>query len=351
MYIRLKIFGCILLISYVIKAQDNSVIQTDKQYIQFQSTLQKETANSESDTVGRAKSALHPASLPDWFGSIPSSDSQVVYVFGISDPGMEEEKAFSLARLRAKALFALMTHPQVTNLTENFANEKPSVKADEFITKYENLYKIESSIVAPVRGFQVVDSSFTSFGEAILLVKYKLPINESNEIQQINITVDSYQVERQKQNRFETEERLDVKGSCYYRSDSILNEKFTYSFISLNNLFEIESVFNNEPIRLPYYYYRYTMNDDTSKLSIPSDGSVKLNYGLWKAYSEQVVQKIISLSQPFVVNIRQVGDHYTSENQSLSREVSEASPSFKLRTIYVSNNYLNVDLDYLIKPK
>ncbi len=31
-------------------------------------------------------------------------------------------------------------------------------------------------------------------------------------------------------------------------------------------------------------------------------------------------------------NIRQVGDHYTSENQSLSREISEASPSFKLRT-------------------
>jgi hypothetical protein len=353
MRLRFEI-GCLILLTYsMVQAQDSGFDKSDKDYRSFKTTLNKETASSNPDTVVSdvISISVHPSRLPAWLRNLPQSSEKVNYAVGISDPEMERDPAFRLAELRAKTVLALMNHPVVSSITDNFAKEKSVVRTDEFTTKYENLYKIESSIEAAARTFEIVDSCFTSFGEAIVLIKHYCTEGVSENTEQIRVSVDAYQVERQKQNKFEMEELLKMKGSAISLVDTSSSDKYSYSCSSLNNLFEIESKFNEKEILFSYLFYRYTMGDDTVNNDFSGKENEKLSYGLWKAYSELITQKIISLSQSFVVNVKQVGDQYSSENKSLSREISEANPSFKLNKLDIHNNFLTVDMDYLNKPK
>jgi hypothetical protein len=347
MSFRLNIFSFVFLTSVYVQAQDNSMNNTEMDYSNFKTTLIKETNSYAKDILVQPRNTLHPVNIPDWFADFSLANDQCLYAFGISDPGMEKDTAFQLAMLRAKSLIALMVHPVVASLTDNFAKEKSDDRSDEFTTKYENLYRIDSSIEAPEEAFEIADSCFNSFGEAIVLLKYHLNFINHAEIEHISITIDAYQVERQKHNQFETQERLSMTVSACSLMDTSHKETFSYSCISYNNLYEIESQINNREIKVPYFYYRYAVKNDSTTIGDENNGSEKLSYGLWKALAEQVVQKIILLSQPFAANIKQVGDQYSTENKSLSREISEAHPSFKLINLNISNNYLAVDMDYL----
>jgi hypothetical protein len=351
MSFRLKIFLFVFLTSAYVQAQDNRLNNTERDYTNFKSTLVKETDVSAKDTLVQPRNTLHPVSLPDWLTDFSLADDECIYAFGISDPGMEKKAGFQLAMIRAKCLIALMIHPVVASLTDNFAKEKSDDRSDEFTTKYENLYRIDSSVEAPEGAFEIADSCINSFGEAIVLLRYHLNFINPADLELISVSVDAYQVERQKQNQFETQERLNMCGSTVSLNDTSQKETFNYSCISYNNLCEIESQINNHEIQVPYLYFRYAVKNNSTTTGDENNGSEKLSYGLWKAIAEQIIQKIILLSQPFAANIKQLGDQYSTENKSLSREISEAHPSFKLINLNISNNYLAVDMDYLNKQQ
>lgn len=335
------------------QAQDDGFNRSDRDYNNFKTTLSKETAATNPDTVvtDNILISIHPSQLPTWLRELPESSEKVNYAIGISDPEMDRDTAFQLAELRAKTVLALMNHPVVSSITDNFAKDKSVIQTDEFTTKYENLYKIESSIETAAGTVEIVDSCFTSFGEAIVLIKHSCTEGVSEKAEQISVSISAYQVERQKQNKFEMEELLKMNGSALSSIDKRSFDKYSYSCSSLNNLFEIESTFNDKEILFSYLFYRYTMVDDTVNSDFAGNEDEKLSYGLWKAYAQLITQKIIALSQSFVVNVKQVGDQYSSENKSLSREISEANPSFRLNRVDINNNFLTVDMDYLNKPK
>ena len=202
MYFRIVILFGIILIPFALSAQNNSNGKTTKDYRNFKETLEKEIENNEQDTAQSKFQVLHPVKLPDWIFNLPASDRNTIYSIGISDPGMEEEKAFKLAELRAKVILSALIHSKVTFIIDNYSNERVADNRDEFTTRYENLFSILSSFSATASNFEIINEYFTSFGEAIVLLKHNRKI--SNDLaDHIQLEINSYEVERQKYNKFE----------------------------------------------------------------------------------------------------------------------------------------------------
>jgi hypothetical protein len=330
------ILGAAIFYCPSIFSQGNRVNATEKDYQNFKGALQKELQQEPEDPIS-GEQILHPASLPAWLFSIPASDQNQIYSIGISDPGMPEEKARELACLRAKAIIALLIHPQITGITDNYSGEKLADDTDNFITKYENLYRIGSKVGISANKFEQLEYFYTSFGEAIVLMK----CNHTSEQQltdSIEATTEVYQVERQKNNVFETEEKITINVHLAAAYDSLPDSHFNYSIHTLNNLLEIYSEMEGEPVPFPYFNFRYIGKEDPQLLETGNNLSNKLNYGLWKTYFEILNQKILFLSQSYSFAIKQVGDEFTSGNKNLSREISEADPSFTITGLRIVNN-------------
>lgn len=338
-----------LLTCLLIRAQDNTINKTEKDYHYLKQTLNKETTNLEKDTA-KIK-ILHPASLPNWLANLPPSDENVSYALGISDPGMDEESAFKLAEIRAKSVIGLLTHPRITSMIDNFSNEESNSRSDEFATKYENIFSIETNLATTTNCFEITSRYFTSFGEAVVLMKYNHEISSPCLSDTTKVTVNTYQVERQKSDKFEIEDRYEIKGFQKTGNDTLETCSFSYSYKSLNNLVEIESSFGTNVLQFPYASFRYLETTDSLPPVANENLFRKLNYGLWKAYIETLTKKITLLSHALSGDIKQVGDDYSKQNKNLSREISESNPSFKINYIQISNNCLAIDVDHLNKPK
>ena len=291
MFFRIVIVFSTIFIYSQLPAQVNSTNQTEKDYQKFKETLQEEVTEMAMDSTKSSGIVLHPASLPKWLFELPASNQNIMYSVGISDPGMTEEEALLLAELRAKTIISLLIYPKVSSLIDNFSNENSNQQADEFVTKYENLFNVLSSMASSKNNFNTVRQYFTSFND------------------------------------------------------------YSYITQSLNNLFEIKSLYNSKKIKFPQLYFRYQGQEDKQVGEFESSVSKKLNYGLWKAYIESLLQNIFILSQPFSGEIKLVGDSYSSKTQSLSREISKANPSFKINSININNNQLSVNVEYLNKTK
>jgi hypothetical protein len=330
--------------SVVVFAQISPVSDTEADYHQFNQIFIKETEKSGSDSGGIK--ILHPSSLPGWLYQFPASGIGISYALGISDPGMDTSVGFQLAVLRAKAVFAILHQSRVTSIIDNFSNEESQSRTDDFITKYENLYNIESSFIVGNTQFEIINRHFTSFGEAIVLMKFTEKPDEEAIADTIRVLATAYQVERQKQNTFESEDRYEISLNLLSLVNNTGQDGFHYLFKSVNNLVEIESSFGSGKHNFPYTVFRYTDNTDSSAPVPEHLNFQKLNYGLWKSYFQLVIQKIALLSHPLSGNLKQVGDEYTSRNQNLSREITEALPSFIIKRICIRDNCLAMDLDY-----
>ena len=339
------LLGVVMLCCSFVFSQENSVFSTDKDYEKFKGTLHKEIQNDTKDTL-IGKQILHPASLPPWLFTIPASDENHFYSIGISDPGLPEETAHRQACLRAKAVTTLLLYPQISGITDNFSGEKMTNGSEKLTTKYENLYKVFSKMTFTESDFEESEYFLTSFGEAIVLLKYSF-----SDVLQMTDTFDVnseiYQVERQKNNVFETEEKISLEIHRTTAGNSA--EELTYSIHTLSNLLEINSGMNNEPIPFPYFNFRYVGGEDSLSAETSDNYSHKLNYGLWKTFFEIMIQKTLLLSQSSSFAIKQVGDEHTSGNKNLSREISETSPSLAITGLRVANNFLMLDMGYLKK--
>jgi len=198
MFFRILIVFSTIFIYSQLPAQVNSTNQTEKDYQKFKETLQEEVSEMAMDSTKSSGIVLHPASLPKWLFELPASNQNIMYSVGISDPGMTKEEALLLAELRAKTIISLLIYPKVSSLIDNFSNENSNQQADEFVTKYENLFNVLSSMASSKNNFNTVRQYFTSFNEAVVLLEFINVQKFEGVVDSIKLEVDAYQVERQK---------------------------------------------------------------------------------------------------------------------------------------------------------
>jgi len=235
----------IILLPVMVFSQDVIKNNVDNDYFKFQDTYQKEIGKNEVDTNRTFTSIIHPAVLPEWIFQFPSSNQFTLFSIGISDPGMEKEAAFELAKLRAISILALLYKSKLKTLTDQYTNELESNENSVFTNKYTNFYRVSASLFFDKNLLIIEKIHYTSFKEAIVVVGYEIQKRGSDSV---NTNADIFHNERQKQNIFESEEKYEFSSSLNnFKGES----NIIYKLHSFNNILEITSKFNKELIQFP----------------------------------------------------------------------------------------------------
>lgn len=338
------IFGIFLFIGcYQLAAQETTANQVENDYRQFREVFEQEFKDQDSP-IQVNRITVHPASLAGWLSNIPDSDENTIYAIGISDPGMAPEEAVQLAILRAKIISALLLQAKISSITDSYSNDEAGTNSNRFATKYINYYLILASFSASPEQFQIINQFYTSFNEAVVLVKYDLSAPASKIIDSVMLKIDIYQAERQQKNKFEFEEKCEIYGLSKQNNSREGIEIFYYFYRSVNHYAEIVSRYNGEEVDFPQSIFRYQTLSDADLPTGVNEASYKLSNGLWKAFLQSLLQNYtLSVINPDV-EIAQVGDNYPSSSQNLSRESVVASPAFRIKGLRVFNNELSVVL-------
>jgi hypothetical protein len=329
----------LMLVSLFLPAQHQTgSSDSEFDYQKFKKTYEKGVG---SDTLIQTDPILHPASSPAIFRNSFKSDTGKLLAIGISDPGLERDLAIKLAMIRAKMIATLLAFPEVGILTDNYSNEDQAIQQADYASRYSDFIHIKSLLPADSSSFHVEEIEFTSFGEAIVLVSYTKPCdnNKGYVMTEANI----YQNERQKQDRFDAEGKIDITCTDKLSESTLLTS--TYGVISINNFSEINTIIDNLILDFSYKNYRYVADSVNSPLSLENISSTKLTYGLWKAFAERFLKSVCQHSQNEAVNIQQVDDNYNLGNQSLSRELMQSRYKFQLSDVIIYNNRLSVMIE------
>ena len=338
-----SIFLIVIVACFHLAAQETEINQVENDYQQFKEIFEQEFNNSDSSFF-QNRIAIHPASLANWLSHIPESDKNSVYAIGISDPGMQRDEAVQLAILRAKIILALLLEPKISSITDSYINEESKSKSGRFTTKYANYYYLFASLSAAPQQFEVTDQFITSFDEAIVLLKYDLSAPRSEIVDSVMLKIEIYQAERQQKNKFEFEEKCKVYGLSKQNNSQEGIDIFYYFYRSVNQFYEIVSRFNGRELNYPQSVFRYQALSSIKMNKAVEEVSYKLTHGLWKAFLQSFIQSYtLAIPNPDV-DIAQVGDHYSSSSQNLSRELVITAPNFKLNGIRINNNRLSVIL-------
>lgn len=325
-------------------AQNVAGDQIDRDYHQFRKVFNREVTSSDTSDVSN-NIAIHPASLPEWLSILPSENSGSLISVGISDPGMAQEPAIELATLRAKMIAALLLKPQIKSITDNYSIDRSASRNKRFANKYLTYYRLLAGINSSPKQFETVYEGMTSFGEAIVVLKFNpsLPVMEDSD--SLMLKVEMYQAERQKQSNVEFEEKCEVYGLSKNNNRDDQYDIFYYLFHAVNQFYEVVSRYNGETFEFPIAVFRYqNLNSAEINENYPVV-AIKLTNGLWKSFLVSLVQQMVLLTEGSDVYVKQVGDQYKSSSQNLSRELAAINPQLTLRGLRVVNNQLSVILN------
>lgn len=343
MKLRLLCNVFFLIVILPLTAQESGSNQIENDYRNFRETFNQELNDLDSN-FSSTKIAVHPVRLPDWTIEIPNSQEGCIYAIGISDPGMQFDKALELASLRAKAITALLYKPKISSITDHYSNEMQKSSSDKFITKYVNYYQIFGALSVAQDDFQLVEKNYNSFKEAIVLLKYTPKQSGKTKTDSVLLKIDIYQAERQQSNRFEFEEKCEMYGLLKRINEEEDVDISYYFFRSINRFYEVVSRFNGVELKFPQNLFRYQSLSTAESGAWENNISYKLTNGLWKAYLQSIIQTYTLSFEDPDIDVAQLGDNYTQSNQNLSREFVTTAPNFRFKGLQINNNRLSVIL-------
>ena len=354
-FFKLKIMRRIILlivffiISYGIFSQETKteIINQDKR--NYEKNVFDKAFEEINDSLNYQKRYdLIPEQLPDWFFPVVQKTTPAE-VIGISDPGMEWEKAKNQAELRALAFYAIIHSSTVSNITDDYTNLHEGAGYALYSTKFQDFVLTKAKIVCDLSAIEVVDTFFTKYNEAIV----KIRIN--NNFQSLSA----------KDTIYATGEHLQVFVERNYKRDKlefynlIINRKGDTDSCSLSCQYHYKQAYNGYDIiskfgkdTIDFKARTYSYRTDLEFTADSSDAAFKffrLDKGLWNAYFTGVLTNITWLSNQLSGTVRNTNDFYTLQTEGLIRTVSKNRVSFDLQQFKLVENNLYLDFVGRIK--
>ena len=312
--------------------------------------------------LSRITFAQVPTNLPGWVTSIPKSNAKKIYSIGISDPKMDEEQAYQLALLRAKAMLAIFHQCTVQQAIDLYKSDRQD-GVNIYTEKLEKLSKIYSKYILDTTRIEIVNKKYTSDMEAIVLIREVMTrpdtckFKDTIKVESVSFLQEIRIDEASKSASNFSMAAIEVKGKT---GDSF---KFYFDCVDENNVdVSIASTFQDtieaNTSTMQEYKNSTERNIDPAKYG----GYSNMKKGIWKAYLDAVLQNIISTSNMLTSKNKTAADLYKSDTNSnydnskdenLNRNVSSNTLSVSLKAIEISKNKIWVDLkmeDYSKTP-
>ena len=328
--------------------EDDSAILSN--YEKFKKTFNEEMEKYPRSASGDTLSYIMtgPAIIPGKIFRLPRSGINQIYTIGISDPGMHPEEGYELATIRAKSLIALFRNAEIQHLMDLYTDERSTSQSGYYTTKYIDFYRILALMPFDTNAFKIIEDTINIFGETTVHAVYTISEQLDMEIPDtIFLFSECLNTEVQANDRYEINYRIELKGLEKSTAGKETNE-FHFLSRKFYKMNDISSIFNGKEIELPPNKFKYK-NIDKANFNIEKSDiiSCSLKDGLWNGFIESVLQNLFVHIMLNDASVSSLSDLYSSRARNLGREIAQNRISFKLKNIIISDNKIQVELNYL----
>ena len=325
---------------------------TNEQFEKLKSEFEKTFGNTGGEneifnkTAANIPFPLLKTKLPQWAIQLPAASDSVIYVIGVSDPGMRKDSALLLATLRAKALCSLLTHSAIHGMSDYYVNDKDIKTREITASVYQEYSNIESKITFNNNDFVVLKDTLTFYKEAIVLASLRLGRALSTDTTMIQGQGEVSGTFTVRNNKRSVISRMELAFKEYDPTKPT-GSSFYYTAKKYNKQMKIISDYSGIKLQdnPALVFYQATANDTHSGKKVPISNT--LQYGLWYAYYSSLMRTLVFESQGANTNVTGMADHYTHLLQNINRILNEKTVSMRLTGLHIYNNTLQLKYHFI----
>lgn len=283
--------------------------------------------------------------LPSWldFSSINTVSGEI-FTIGISDPYLDPITAYDQAISRSKLITSLLLGSKISDCKEIYTNETGKTNQTDNAAKFTRFQVIKSKLETDDSQFELIDSATSKYGEKIVILKYKTSPGSLNNPKIIQSNIDVMLAEYNLRSKFQENRYFD----CVHKITSTdYAEEASYRLYKVDEISDIVSTYNNQPINFKTDSYKYFLHDASQVPDYPV--KTKLYYGLWKAIFESIVIQLANINAPSNYSLQTMRDDYINENgnksQSIDQQIHTIDFSGKITRLFISENELTLQIE------
>ncbi len=336
-----------LAINTTLFAQENTSKLIDEDKKKFEENVFNEEFDEKEDVdsveLERKLFDKIPDKLPDWVFT-PHIITDKIQIVGFSDPNMGKELAIKQAILRAKAMYALLSISNVSNITDDYTNLKESGKYSLYSTKFQDFSLSKAHLAYNNSAILVKDTFYTKYNEGIVLIEIEYQENDSLNTDTLKVKGEHLQVYIERNFQKERVEFFNFSVEDNLSEDSIdLSSNYNYKIVNRN--YDINSNYKDSIILFEERTYNYRTDLEFVKDSLPNESNeYGLNKGLWNAYITGYLSNVTTLSKQLASQIKNSNDFYTIKSEGLIRTVARNNVSFGFNDFKMYENQFYIDL-------
>ncbi|MFC2103783.1 hypothetical protein ACFLS4_00335 [Bacteroidota bacterium] len=346
----INIFTFLFIINTFLLGQEptSKLIDDDKKT--YEENVFKEEFDEYVDTADLERKLYDriPEKLPDWALS-PIDFYNPIRIVGYSDPNMTREEAINQAVLRAKSIFALMKFSTISNITDDYSNLKESGKYSLYAAKFQDFSLSKAKIAYNNSSILVVDTFYTKYNEAIVLVEFNYEQNSDENEDTLTIKGEHLQVFIEK--NFGKEK---IEFFNFFVQDNLIENDSAdfysqYNYRIVNRGYDINSIHGDKIIEFKERTFNYRTDLEFTSDSTDSElNTFRLTRGLWNGYITGILSNITTLSKQLASQVKNSNDFYTLKNEGLIRTVARNKVSFEFNDFKMYENQFYIDLNGII---
>ena len=292
--------------------------------------------------TGSADTVLLPTALstiPPWmYERFPEQDD-TLYVFGISDPGLNDTVARQQAVFRALALGAMAKGTDCGHFSDFYTQEKGSGTG----SKYEEIYRFSAYFSGKSQAPAILNDTILSSSEAVVLLG--IPKANLNNDTRKNILIEAvlYSNEADIISRNKMSRKVDIS---IQKRDS--NEK---TLLDASDFYQINGKATGMRSLFPKSQFFYNNYEFYYTNSLPEKESDSSNFhgttckqGLWIAYVSEILEQLSLQTKLLTKESQVLRDQTEDTSTELLRERSRTRLSWRIKEIDIHDNKMWVNL-------
>ena len=178
----------------------------------------------------------------------------------------------------------------------------------------------------------VLDTHITRYGEALVWVKIGAD-SGTIKCDSMDYEASVFNVGREVSGGYENHGLVELNANIYYPDSTA---SFFYRYRNYVDRHGIKSTFNGAEVPTHYENFYYDMNHPVRQ---PADNIIRLEYGLWNSYIQDIFKQTVSKGFKYSSYIKKMSDVYRKKsNEDLTRVVSRNKIFFRIMGIHLDKN-------------
>lgn len=299
----------------------------------------KEMANSGPDSAGTAKLSTTFSIMPSWFNMQLPEEEDTLFVFGISDPGLNDTLAHHQAVFRALAFGALANVTSCEHFSDFYSQEKGFATN----SKYEEIYRFSADFSAKISISTIISDTILPSSEAIVLLGIPRKNLQNDSMKNIIIEAVLYNTEADVASGKKMSKKIDVSIGKRATDEMLIID--AGSFYQINGRATgMRCSFPQSQYAYDRYEFYYVSENSTHEADSTEALGTTCKQGLWIAYVSQIMEQLSMQAKMLINDLQAVRDKTDDTSTELLRERSRTRLSWRINTIDIHDDKMWVNM-------